>query len=208
MSKTVSTVLTGKEVKELIGKAIGGFYLSKNHSEYVVTDFFNNCTVSDDSIQFAVEDPITLRIPISDSESYTNYAIAGENDDEEWDGSTYFDYHIEVSGYALCFNTTDKGNELTWEQFKELTNDNYVNFEIRSVNAGSLYINVNNCTIDVTEHEIEINSHGVNTIFDKSIIDAVYNDSVESEDVCYRFEFNNGMPDMCIEPEYRTRIFH
>ena len=42
---------------------------------------------------------------------------------------------------------------------------------------------------------------------DKSIVDAIYNDSSEAEDVCFRIEFNNGMSDMTIEPAKASQVF-
>lgn len=68
-------------------------------------------------------------------------------------------------------------------------------------------MDINNCTIEVRDREIEINSKGVNTIFDRSIIETIYNDSIGSEDITYRFEFNNGMSEIEIEPEYRVQKF-
>ena len=66
---------------------------------------------------------------------------------------------------------------------------------------------MDNCTIDVNEREIEINRDGTNTIIDMDVIDGIYNDSSEYEDIYYRFEFNNGMSDMEIEVKYREKAF-
>ena len=66
---------------------------------------------------------------------------------------------------------------------------------------------MNDCTIDVNDREIEINRKGTNTIIDMDIIDGIYNDTNEYEDIYYRFEFNNGMSDMEIEVEYREKAF-
>lgn len=157
---------------------------------------------------------LTLNIPIPDDKDFTNYAVEGKDGKEveeslqdEWEGSSYFNYKFKIAGYILCFNTEDKGKTLTWEQFKEITDSPNGIFEIRSVDTGSLYININNCTIAVSDREIEINSKRINTIFDRSIIETIYNDSIGSEDITYRFEFNNGMSEIEIEPEYRVRKF-
>ena len=162
-----------------------------------------------------MDNVITVNLPIEMEHKYINYAIGGvgsESDDpdmeEEWDSSTYFDYNFDICGYTICFNVTDKGPNLTWEQFKELTDaGNYGIFEVKNVDTGSVYISMDDCTIDVNEREIEINRNGTNTIIDMDIIDGIYNDSNEYEDIYYRFEFNNGMSDMEIEVEYRRKAF-
>jgi hypothetical protein len=210
MSKTV---MTGKQIKEVLRQALGGIYF-ENGLYGVVTDVLYEYTVTEDGLMAEFGKCLTLNIPISDEEIFTNYAIEGADGEEveeamqqEWDGSTYFDYKFEISGYTLCFNTVDKGITLTWEQFKELTDSNDGIFAICSVDGGSLYINARNCTIGVNDTEIEIDSQAAHTTIDSKIIEEIYNDSTESGDITYRFEFNNGMSDMEIELDYRVHKF-
>ena len=209
--------VTGTQVKELLAKAVDGIYLSKSSWHNAITDFFpkKNLSITEEGLKIEVDSVTTVNLPIEADHQYINYAIGGvgsETDDpdleEEWEGSTYFDYNFNICGYTICFNTTDKGTELTWEQFKELTNaGNYGIFEVKNVDTCSVYISMHDCTIDVNEREIEINRDGTNTIIDMDIIDSIYNDSIEYGDIYYRFEFNNGMSDMEIEVEYRKRAF-
>lgn len=151
-----------------------------------------------------------MTIPIDETEQHTNYAIGGEDleTDEEWEGSKYFGYKFYIGGYTICFNTEDKETEITWEQFKELVDiGNQRTFEARNVDTCSIYIDVDECTIAVNDREIEINSCKVNMIIDMDIVEAIYNDSVEAEEISYRIEFNNGMSDMDIEIEFGRRLF-
>lgn len=210
MSKTV---MTGKQVKELLEQVIGGIYF-ENGLYNVVTDVLHEYTVTKEGLMSNFGKCLTLNIPISDEEIFTNYAIEGADGEEveeamqqEWDGSTYFDYKFEISGYTLCFNTVDKGITLTWEQFKELTDSNDGIFAICSVDGGSLYIDARNCTIGVNDTEIEIDSQAVHTTIDSKIIEEIYNDSDKSGNITYRLEFNNGMSDMEIELDYRVHKF-
>lgn len=210
MSKTV---MTGKQVKEVLRQAIGGIYF-ENGLYGMVTDVLNEYTVTEDGLVANFGKCLTLNISISDEEKFTNFAIEGSDGEEveetmqeEWDGSTYFDYKFQISGYTLCFSTVDKGTTLTWEQFKELTDSNASIFEMRSVDGGSLYITAQNCNIAVSDKEIQIYSQSVDTVFDSSIIEEIYNDSAESGNITYRFEFNNGMSDMKIELDYRVYKF-
>ena len=208
--------VTGTQVKELLAKAVGGFYLNKHCCYSVTTDFLPKkvCTITDEGLRIEVDGVTTVNLPIEVDKQYINYAIGGvgsESDDpdleEEWEGSTYFDYNFDIYGYNICFNVTDKGTELTWEQFKELTDSgNFGIFEARNVDTCSVYIDMNHCTIAVKENEIEINND-TNMIIDMDIVDCIYNDSVEDEDICYRLEFNNGMSDMEIEVKYRDKVF-
>lgn len=210
MSKTV---MTGKQVKEMLRQAIGGIYF-ENGLYGVVTDVLYEYTVTKEGLVTNFGKCLTLSIPISDEEKFTNYAIEGADGEEveeamrqEWDGSAYFDYKFEISGYTLCFSTVDKGTTLTWEQFKELTDSNDSIFAICSVDGGSLYINARNCTIGVNDTEIEIDSQAAHTTIDSKIIEEIYNDSAESGDITYRFEFNNGMSDMEIDLDYGVHEF-
>lgn len=208
--------VTGTQVKELLAKAVE-IYLSKNNYYNVMTDFFpkKSFVLTDEGLKIEVDNVVTVNLPIEAEHQYINYAIGGvgtESDDpdleEEWESSTYFDYNFNLCGYTICFNITDKGTELTWEQFKELTDSgNYGIFEVRNVDIGSVYISMDDCTIDVNDREIEINREGTNTIIDMDIIDCIYNDSGEYKDIYYRFEFNNGMSDMEIEVEYIKKAF-
>lgn len=104
MSKTV---MTGKQVKELLEQVIGGIYFV-NGLYNVVTDVLHEYTVTKEGLMSNFGKCLTLNIPISDEEIFTNYAIEGADGEEveeamqqEWDGSTYFDYKFEISGYTF-----------------------------------------------------------------------------------------------------------
>lgn len=203
------TVFTGKQVQELLGKVVGGIYLVGFWE--VTTDFLKDFSIVGDSIIFDLKNHLTLNLPIFDDE-YVNYAIAGEDDSEEalwevWEGSTYFDYRFEISDYTLCFNVSDKGNRLSRKQFKELVDTEHGIFGIASQDRGSVYVDIDNCTISVRDNEIGFLSGRKEVNFDNDIISAIYNDSTESESVVYRIEFNNGMSDLLIEPESRIKKF-
>lgn len=206
MSK--ATKLTGKQVKELLAKA-NGIYVAKNISD-ILTDYFSkaNFTVTDDGLEIAVNQFTTIKLPIADDfDNYFNYAVAGENDDEEWDSSTYFDYKFYVEGYMLCFYVKDKGDTLTLEQLKELVETKRISaFRAESIDGGSFSISLSECIIDVDTKsyspKIELITNDSNIILDSEIINEIYNDSDDSDSICYRIEFNNGAPDITIEPRY------
>lgn len=204
-----ATKVTGTQVKELLAKAVGGIYTNRGFNE-ILTDFFENIGITEKGLEIDVNGSVTLIIPINEEEQYINYAIGGEDleTDEEWEGSTYFDFKFCIGGYTICFNTEDKETELTWEQFKELTDiGNYGIFEARNMDTCSIYLDINDCTIAVNDREIEINSSNVNTIIDMGIVAAIYNDSLDVEEISYRIEFCNGMSDLVIEIGYRHRLF-
>lgn len=208
MSKKAVKV-TGTQMKELMAKAVGGIYVSRGF-DGILTDYFEKYGITDKGLEINANDFITLTIPIDEAELHINYAVSGEDSetDEEWEGSTYFDYKFCIGGYTVCFNIEDKGTELTLEQFKELVDiGDYAIFEARSVDTCSVYLDINDCTIAVNDKEIEINSSNVNAIIDMDIIDAIYNDSADAEEVSYRLEFNNGMSDIVIEIKYGCRLF-
>lgn len=201
--------VTGTQVKELLGKAVGGIYVSRGFDE-ILTDYFGEIEITGEGLKIFAPGSITMTIPIDESEQHINYAIGGEDleDDEEWEGSKYFDYKFCIGGYTVCFNTEDKETEITWEQFKELADVGIHGiFEARNVDMCSIYLDVNECTIAVNDREIEINSSKVNMIIDMDIVESIYNDSVDAEEISYRIEFNNGMSDMEIEIEYGHRLF-
>ena len=204
----------GTEVKELLAKAVGGIYISRYFD--VMTDYYNNFSITDDGLEISVDKMLTAKIPIQVNEKYVNYAIGGEclNDDtpyEEWEESSYFEYKFEIANYMVAFNLEEKGNVLTWEQFKELsTNEKYVNYTVRNIDGGSMCVDMNQCSVhfdDVDNSYFEVCSLYASMEIDKSIVDAIYNDSSEAEDVCFRIEFNNGMSDMTIEPEKASQVF-
>ena len=213
MSKEVK-VFKGTQVKELLAKAVGGIYISRHFD--VMTDYFNQFTVTNEGLEIVVDKMLTAKIPVQDNEEFINYAIGSENlnDDapyEEWEDSSYFDYKFEIANYMIAFNLEEKSNVLTWEQFKELaTNEKYVNYTVQNIDGGSMYVDMNQCNIhflDVDDSYFEVHSLCASMEIDKSIVDAIYNDSSEAEDVCFRIEFNNGMSDMTIEPAKASQVF-
>lgn len=206
--------IKGTQVKELLAKAVGGIYISRYFD--VMTDYFNKFEITNSGLEISVNKMLTAKIPIQDNKEYVNFAISGEcfDDDvpyEEWESSSYFEYKFEIANYMVAFNLEEKGNVLTWEQFKELaTNEKYVNYTVQNIDGGSMCVDMNQCNIhllDVDDSYFEVCSLYASMKIDKSIVDAIYNDSSETEDVCFRIEFNNGMSDMTIETEKASRVF-
>lgn len=211
--------MTDAQVKDLLAKAVGGIYISRHFD--VMTDFYKKFEVTDDGLEITVNDMLTAKIPIQNETEYINFAVGcdiSESDDtedtvyKEWESSTYFEYKFEIANLMICFNVTEKDHSLTWEQFRELvTNEKYINYTVKSIDGGSLYVDVNHCNIDfsdVNDSYFSICSPlSTNIEIDKDIVTAIYNDATESEEICYRIEFNNGMSDMTIEVEKDSRVF-
>ena len=210
--------VTGTQVKELLAKAVGGIYLSRYFD--VMTDFYSRFVVTDDGLEISVNDMLTAKIPIQNDAEYFNYAVGcnvSETEDcedmsyEEWESSSYFDYKFEIANYMICFNVAEKDRRLTWEQFKELAaNEQYVHYTVQNIDSGSMYIDMNHCDVDFSD--VDDSCFTVCSLFasveiNKEIVDAIYNDATESERICYRLEFNNGMTDMIIEPEQDVKVF-
>ena len=211
--------LTGAQVKDLLTKAVGGIYVSRRFN--VMTDFYKKFAVTDDGMEITVNDMLTAKIPIQNETEYINFAIGcdisetKETEDtvyEEWESSTYFEYKFEIANLMICFNITEKDHCLTWEQFRELvTNEKSTDYTVRSIDGGSLYVDVNHCNLDfldVNDSYFSICSPlSTNIEIDKEIVTAIYNDATETEEICYRIEFNNGLSDMTIEVEKGSRVF-
>lgn len=211
--------LTGAQVKDLLTKAVGGIYVSRRFN--VMTDFYKKFAVTDDGMEITVNDMLTAKIPIQNETEYINFAIGcdisetKETEDtvyEEWESSTYFEYKFEIANLMICFNITEKDHCLTWEQFRELvTNEKSTDYTVRSIDGGSLYVDVNHCNIDFLDANDSYFSIcsplSTNIEVDKDIVTAIYNDATESEEICYRIEFNNGMSDITIEVEKDSKVF-
>lgn len=220
MNKT-ATRLSGKQVKELLAKAVGGIYISRYFD--VMTDFYSNYRITDNGLEISVDKMITAMIPIQEDTNYINFAVRCDNSEvneeeqtyEEWEESSYFSYKFEIENYMVCFNTEipdcRSDNTLTWEQFRELVaNEKYVKYSVQNIDGGSLYVNMNQCNVsfdDPDDTYFEVYSLYASVEIDKSIVEAIYNDSTESGNVCYRIEFSNGMSDMTIEPETVSKVF-
>lgn len=217
MSNKVVKV-TGTQVKELLTKAVGGIYLSRYFD--VMTDFYSKFAVTNNGLDIAINDMLTAKIPIQNDAEYFNYAVGcdiSETEDcedmpyEEWESSSYFDYKFEIANYMICFNVAEKDRKLTWEQFKELVaNEQYVHYMVQNIDSGSIYIDMNHCDVDfsdVDDSYFTVCSLFASVEINKEIVDAIYNDATESERICYRLEFNNGMTDMIIEPEQDVKVF-
>ncbi len=211
--------VTGAQVKDLLIKAVGGIYISRYFD--VMTDFYKKYAVTDNGLEIAVNDMLTAKIPIQSEAEYINFAIgcdiseSMDSEDtvyEEWKSSTYFEYKFEIANLMICFNVTENDHSLTWEQFRELvTNERCVNYAVRSIDGGSLYVDVNHCNLDFSDVN---NSYfsicsplSTNIEVGKEIVTAIYNDATETEEICYRIEFNNGLSDMTIEVEKGSRVF-
>ena len=210
--------VTGTQVKELLTKAVGGIYLSRFFD--VMTDFYNRFVVTDDGLEISVNDMLTAKIPIQNDAEYFNYAVGcdiSETEDcedmpyEEWESSSFFDYKFEIANDMLCFHGAEKDRKVTWEQFKELVaNEQYVNYTVQNIDGGSIYMDMNHCGVkftDVDDSCFTVCSLFASVEIDKEIVDAIYNDAADSERICYRLRFNNGMSDITIEPEQDVKVF-
>lgn len=202
--------LTGKDLKELLTKVVGGIYLGR-----CVDEFSNDFQVKDDALVMNRNKYTTTTMPIKDEDMFINRAIAGSIEDEdvcdEWSGSTYFDYKIEMCGTYLSFNIKEKPAELSLEQFKEFVDphsddplDSPAAYIVNHVDSGSLTVSMNNCrfTVDVKSGEITIfsqNSPSSVTV-DKDIITSITNRTNDCGNVAFFIEFDNGIPDMQIVP--------
>lgn len=206
MSREVQKFL-GTQVKELLSKAVGGIYIGR--IGYTMTDYYDKFKVTDDGLEIAVNDLLTAKIPIPEDQEFINYSIAGETEDEEWDGSTFFEYRFEICNYIIGFNLTKSEDTLTWEQFNELVVDGNISYKVCSIDGYLLYVDMNNCMVrlDDTFDSIEVSSLYASIEINKSLVGTIYNDAPESESVCYRIEFNNGMSDITIEPERISKVF-
>ena len=214
--KRAAIKLTGSQVKELLAKAVGGIYVSRNFD--VMTDFFNEYKVTDEGLEISVNKVLTAKIPIKDDE-YINFAVGYDSSKipeedcpyEVWEDSAYFEYKFEISNYMICFNTssTDK-KSLTWEQFRELVaNENLIEYNVQNIDGGSVCVDMNKCSIHYNDEDscFKVCSLYAEMEIDKSIVQAIYNISMEAGNVCYQLEFNNGMSDMTIEPETLSKVF-
>ena len=198
--------IKGTQVKELLAKAVGGIYAGRVF-QHALTNFFSDFSITDDGLEIVASKFMTLTLPIADDEEYINYAVTVENDEEEWEGSVYFDYCFEIEGYKISFNESDKGEVLTWEQFKELVTKARCLFSVESIDGGSVYVSMSDASIGISDFdEIVITSDTASVNLDKEIVDAIYNDSVGANEVCYRIEFSNGMADISIEVDDSNRL--
>lgn len=210
--------VTGTQVKELLGKAVGGIYLSRFFD--VMTDFYSRFAVTDEGLEISVNNMLTAKIPIQNDAEYFNYAVGCDISEtvycedipyEEWESSSYFNYKFEIADYMICFNVVEEDKKLTWEQFKELVaNEQYVHYTVQNIDGGSIYIDMNHCDVHFTDTDdscFTICSLFANVEIDKEIVDSIYNNATESENVCYQIKFNNGMSDMTIEPEQDVKVF-
>ena len=202
------TPVTGVEVKSLLLKAVGGVYISRGFNK-ILTDYYEKYLITEKELEIKENNTIILTIPIDETKQYINYAVGGEDLEigAEWEDSTYFSYKFYIGGYMVCFNRREKETTLTWAQFQELIdNRDDAIFEVKSKKACAFYVAVDNCTIDVNNREIEINSNQVNVIIDRDIIGTIYNDSSSAMGICYRLRFNNGMSEIVISIETGQRV--
>lgn len=208
--------VTGAQVKELLANVVDGIYLSRYFD--AMTDFYTKYQVTDDGVEISVNKMLTAKLPIDEKMEYFNFAVRSEESEadvkrpyEEWEDSLCFDYKFEISNYMLCFNISEEDKKLTWEQFKELVaNEKYVRYSVQNIDGGSIYMNMSHCEILFTDTDnsyFEICAPNACVEFDKSVVENIYNDSIESEDICYRIVFNNGMSDMTIVPERDSKVF-
>lgn len=207
MSKTAQ-VFTGKEVKELLEKAVDGIYISEMMNKSDIMTVFGNFCTDEKGLDIQIGKYATANIPISEEKAYINYATEGETDNDKWNSSTYFDYCFELSDFEGCrvsFNVTEKPM-LTMEQFEELIATNkYGIFRAESSECGTPIIVMNRCRVDIREEEITLSSGACEVILHKNNIKGIYNESVANGTMYYRIEFNNSMPELVIELENNNR---
>lgn len=207
MSKEVQT-FTGKEVKKLLEKAVDGIYISEDMNVNDIMTVFGNFCTDEKGLDIQIGRYATANIPISEEKTYINYAIAGKTDNEEWKGSTYFDYCFKLSEFEGCkvsFSVTEKPT-LTMEQFEELIATNkYGIFRAESIEGGTPIIVMNRCTVEICEEEVILTSGQSEVMLNKSNIKAIHNESVANGTMYYRIEFNNSMPELVIELENNNR---
>lgn len=206
MERTMATTLTGAEVKKALSAAVGGIYRGKDVYQCVPISIFKDYTVTEAGIVIRLNNCTTMTIEIEDDEAYVNFAIPGENTYEEWHGSGYFEYAFNFEGYdiALCFNTgkADGDNEITIPILKELVGDGKsdLKYSVSSEDSGELCIDASNADVEVnTDDGVIYISTGCATVtVSLAIVDKVYNQSLDSGNICYDIVFNNGMPPMSI----------
>lgn len=206
MERTMATTLTGAEVKKALSAAVGGIYRGKDVYQCVPISIFKDYTVTEAGIVIRLNNCTTMTIEIEDDETYVNFAIPGKNIYEEWHGSGYFEYAFNFEGYdiALCFNTgkADGDNEITIPILKELVGDGKsdLKYSVSSEDSGELCIDASNADVEVnTDDGVIYISTGCTTVtVSLAIVDKVYNQSLDSGNICYDIVFNNGMPPMSI----------
>lgn len=196
---------TGKEVKELLEKAVDGIYISKEtYIDDVMTIFINFCT-TDKGIDIQTGKYSSAIIPIPEEKMYINYAVNGKTNDKEWKDSTYFDYCFELDEYDGCrisFCTSEK-HLLTWEQFEELVATNKCGmFRAESIDGGTPVIVMNRCGVIVEKEEMTLSGDDCEIILRKDNIKGIYNESSSNGTMWYRIEFNNSLPEIVIELEH------
>lgn len=204
--------VTGEELKKLLQKAVGGIYFGQFTNE-----FFRRYQVTEGALVLNYDNYTAITIPISDEEKYINYAIAGVDCDadgngDEWEGSTYFEYRMIISGMHISFNAVEKSKELSLEQFREFVFHNEplsvpTTYSVESVDSGSITIDMSDCIFSFNSGAIyfsELGSRSQLTI-DEDIICSITNETLEDDVVSFEISFNNGMAALKIEPERNYR---
>lgn len=212
--------LTGKELKELLAKAVGGIYLGKR-----IDEFFMDFQVTDDALVLNYSKYHSMTIPINDEDLFINYAAAGsrkrEQEREKWSGSTYFDYKFKILHAYISFNMEEKSKELSLIQFKEFVDNgsgapNTLNtqaiYYVNSEHGGALAVCMSHCRLRIEmKYGLIIfstqNSFSSVTI-NKEMIRSITNESSEEKKLTFLIEFNHRMPAMKIVPMIYMEDLH
>ena len=200
-----ATIVTGKELQELVLKAEGGIYIGENFENYISKD---KISLMDGEVELMCDECTNVSIPLFDDKSYINYAIAGEDEYTEWNGSKYFDYVINTYGTLIAFNVTEKPEHLTIEHLMSLMNTvddecKYIRYDVESSDYCGIRMMIRNCKLsfDMESNDININTErGADMAVDIDKIKRISNITDECGHVCYSIEFDGTLMDMVIMP--------
>lgn len=214
MERTITTTLTGAEVKKALSTAVGGIYKGKDIYRCAPISIFKDFMVTEEGIVIKLNSYTTMTIKISDDDIFDNLALPRENvydvydeygECDEWYGNRYFEYAVNLEDYdmILCFNTSKaNNNEVTVEMLSDLVGDGHsddLRYTVVSNGDEGLSIEVNNAYVRVHMDDEMIcilsDECADGTIISISfeIIDKIYNYSLKAGYISYIIVFNNDM---------------
>lgn len=91
---------------------------------------------------------------------------------------------------------------LTWEQFMEILKDDAI-YRVTSVDNDLINLHMSHCTIQTEDYCLALDTPNAGVEFYQDNIETIYKtaDTGILGGDCYRIKFNNGAPDIMIEPE-------